>query len=121
MPLLDVIGFHLVSSFMVTPGAELGATVLDRLTGIRPDDHQLLARTQRMLGGDVLDSRVVMVLGWLQHVAHNIEKSPQFAANPMWVRRNLVPVVQGAPELLARQMGIPAARPRADRNGHRPS
>jgi hypothetical protein len=32
-----------------------------------------------------------------------------------------VPVVQGAPELLARPMGIPAARPRADRNGHRPS
>jgi aminoglycoside phosphotransferase (APT) family kinase protein len=120
MPLLDVIGFHLVSTSMVTPGAELGATVLDRLTGIRPDDHQLLARTQRMLGGDVLDSRVVMVLGWLQHVAHNIEKSPQFAANPMWVRRNLVPVVQGAPELLSRPMGIPAPR-RADRNGRRSS
>jgi O-antigen/teichoic acid export membrane protein/aminoglycoside phosphotransferase (APT) family kinase protein len=108
MPLLDVIGFHLVSTFMVTNGAELGAIVLERLTGVRPDDHQLLARTQRMLGGDVLDSRIVMVLGWLQHVAHNIEKSPQFAANPMWVRRNLIPVVQGAPELLSRPMGIPA-------------
>jgi aminoglycoside phosphotransferase (APT) family kinase protein len=103
MPLLDVIGFHLVSTFMVTNGAELGATVLERLSDIRPDDHLLLARTQRMLGGDVLDSRAVMVLGWLQHVAHNIEKSPQFAANPMWVRRNLVPVVQGAPDLLTRQ------------------
>jgi O-antigen/teichoic acid export membrane protein len=108
MSLLDVIGFHLVATFMVTRGAELGAVVVERLTDLRPDDHQLLARTQRMLGGDVLDSRVLMVLGWLQHVAHNIEKSPQFAANPLWVRRNLVPVVQGAPELLTRRSGIPA-------------
>jgi O-antigen/teichoic acid export membrane protein len=106
MPLMDVSGFHLVSTFMVTSGAELGATVLDRLTDVRPDDHQLFARTQRMLGGDVLDSRVVMVLGWLMHVAHNIEKSPQFAANPLWVRRNLVPVVQAAPGLIG-QPGRP--------------
>ncbi len=102
MPLLDVIGFHLVATFMVSKGEELGAIVMDRLSDIRPADAQLLARTQRMLGGDVLDSRVVMVMGWLQHVAHNIEKSPQFSANPLWVRRNLVPVVQGAPELLTR-------------------
>ncbi|WP_214401925.1 phosphotransferase [Pseudonocardia lacus] len=102
MPLMDVSGFHLVATFMVTDGAELGATVLNRLTDIRPADHQLFARTQRMLGSDVLDSRVVMLLGWLMHVAHNIEKSSQFAANPLWVRRNLVTVVQGAPELLSR-------------------
>ncbi|MCO1659127.1 phosphotransferase [Pseudonocardia humida] len=113
MPLMDVSGFHLVSTFMVTSGAELGATVLNRLTDIRPDDHQLFARTQRMLGSDVLDSRVVMVLGWLMHVAHNIEKSPQFAANPLWVRRNLVTVVQGAPELLSRPVRpTPRHRPR---------
>jgi aminoglycoside phosphotransferase (APT) family kinase protein len=107
MPLMDVSSFHLVSTFMVTAGAELGATVLNRLTDIRPDDHQLFARTQRMLGSDVLDSRVVMVLGWLMHVAHNIEKSPQFAANPLWVRRNLVPVVQEAPALIGDPRRVP--------------
>lgn len=117
MPLLDVIGFHLVSTFMVTEGAELGKIVLNRLADVRPADHLLLARTQRMLRSDVLDSRLVMVLGWLQHVAHNIEKSPQFAANPLWVRRNLVPVVQGALELLARSM--PETPPHQLRTPHR--
>jgi hypothetical protein len=113
MPLMDVSGFHLVSTFMVTNGAELGATVLNRLTDVRPADHQLFARTQRMLGSDVLDSRVVMVLGWLMHVAHNIEKSPQFAANPLWVRRNLVPVVQEAPALIGSP--APSALPARER------
>jgi hypothetical protein len=34
------------------------------------------------------------------HVSQSLTKSPQYGANPVWVRRNLRSVVERAPELL---------------------
>ena len=70
--------------------------VLDRLADVRQPDGDLLNRAQRYLGGDVIGVGPLALLAWLQHVAHNIAKSPSYAANPLWVRRNLVAVVRGA-------------------------
>ncbi len=92
---LDVVSF-LLTAEAAFGGAELGAVVLDRLADARRPEGDLLARAQRQLGGDVLDVGLLAVLGWLQHVSHNIAKSPSYAANPVWVRRNLVPVVRDA-------------------------
>lgn len=100
MQVLDVV-CHLLTSENMTRGTELGALVVERLADARPAEHELLARVQRMLGGDVLDVGLLTVLGWLQHVGNNIEKSPAFAANPIWTRRNLVVVVRAAEALLA--------------------
>jgi len=47
-------------------------------------------RRQRAPGPDPLP------VGWLLHVSNNLQKSPSFAANPVWVRRNLVAVVRDA-------------------------
>lgn len=95
LAVLDVVTF-LLTSETVARGAELGAVVLDRLADDHHPDGDLLARAQRNLGGDVLPARTLIVLGWLLHVSNNLQKSPSFAANPVWVRRNLVAVVREA-------------------------
>ncbi|MFC4947696.1 phosphotransferase [Pseudonocardia sp. GCM10023141] len=101
LPVLDVVCF-LLRSENLTRGTELGTLVLDRLADARPTEHELLARAQRMLGGEVLDVGLLTLLGWLAHVAHNLRKSPTFAANPVWVRRNLVSVIREVPVMLER-------------------
>lgn len=100
LPVLDVVCFDLVARNLVY-GTELGTQVVDRLADARPYNYEFLRRAQRMLGGDVVDVAVLTLLAWLQHVGHNMQKSPGFAANPVWVRRNLVAVVRDAPALLA--------------------
>lgn len=95
LAVLDVVSFLLTSEREVL-GRELGSVVLEHLADVRSADNELLARAQRMLGGTLLDVRVLTLLGWLAHVAQNMAKSPSFAANPVWVRRNLVLVVSGA-------------------------
>jgi hypothetical protein len=92
---LDVVSF-LLTSETVARGAELGTVVLDRLADDHHPDGDLLARAQRNLGGDVLPARTLIVLGWLLHVSNCLQKSPSFAANPVWVRRNVVAVVRDA-------------------------
>jgi hypothetical protein len=95
LAVLDVVSFLLTSDVAIG-GAELGGVVLDRLADARQPDGDLLVRVQRNLGGDVLGPDLLTLLGWLQHVSHNLAKSPSYAANPVWVRRNLVPVVRAA-------------------------
>ncbi|MDT7614690.1 MAG: hypothetical protein QOF00_2137 [Pseudonocardiales bacterium] len=109
LAVLDVVSF-LVTSERALTGSEIGTVVVDRLYDVRSTDHELLARAQRSLGGAVLDIRTLTSLGWLHHVAQNLQKSPSFAANPVWVRRNLVAVVRGALPLL--DTDAPAPRPR---------
>ncbi|OJY45253.1 phosphotransferase [Pseudonocardia sp. 73-21] len=103
LAVLDVVSFLLTSERELL-GSELGAVVLEHLADIRSADNELLARAQRMLGGSVLDVRLLTLLGWLAHVAQNMAKSPSFAANPVWVRRNLVAVVAGALPVLDEQV-----------------
>nr|WP_275404093.1 aminoglycoside phosphotransferase family protein [Pseudonocardia acidicola] len=95
LPVLDVVCL-LLTAENLTDGTELGTLVLRRLADALPVEHHLLARAQRMLGGEVLDVGLLTLLGWLQHVNHNIVKSPTFAANPVWMRRNVIAVVRGA-------------------------
>ncbi len=105
LAVLDVVSFLLTSERELL-GSELGAIVLEHLADIRSADNELLARAQRMLGGSVLDVRLLTLLGWLAHVAQNMAKSPSFAANPVWVRRNLVAVVAGALPALDEPMAV---------------
>jgi hypothetical protein len=99
LPVLDVMGF-LVLSAVVADGEELGDVVNRWMSETPPPAHDVLARSQRMLGGELVDVRVLCLLAWLQHVSQSLVKSPQYGANPVWVRRNIRAVVQRAPELL---------------------
>jgi O-antigen/teichoic acid export membrane protein len=100
LPALDVMGF-LVLSGVLTEGEELGELVLRWISQTPPPCHDIVARSQRMLGGDLVDSKVLCLLAWLQHVAQSLVKSPQYGANPVWMRRNVRAVVESAPALLA--------------------
>ena len=65
-----------------------------------PQLHELLRRSQRMLGSDPVDTRVLLLLGWLQHVSTTCLKSGRCAANPVWNRRNVRLVLRAAVPLL---------------------
>ncbi|MFC5994761.1 phosphotransferase [Pseudonocardia hispaniensis] len=94
-PVLDVMIF-LQLSHVIADGEELGPMVLRWLQEPLPPGAHLLARAQRTLGGEPLDPATMALLGWLQHVSTTIAKSREYAANPVWNRRNLRAVLRGA-------------------------
>jgi hypothetical protein len=78
-------------------------------------EADVLVGCQSALGGSVLAPEVMVLLGWLEHVASCVTRSQRMAANPVWNRRNVRVVVQGAVELLgageiARPQPQPATR-----------
>jgi hypothetical protein len=60
-----------------------------------------------MLGGDPVDTRVLLLLGWLQHVSTTCRTSGRCAANPVWNRRNLRLVLRAAVPLLRSAVSQP--------------
>lgn len=107
LPVLDVVAFQLTAQMMAEE-QEIGAIVLERLRESRPHDYELFARVQRNLDSEVLDYRLVLVLAWLQHVAQNVQKSSSYAANPIWMRRNVVAVLRDAARWLDTRDGTVA-------------
>jgi aminoglycoside phosphotransferase len=93
LPVLDLA--HWV---LTLPGDEavdqLGARVASRL------DHEPCwsqSETKFLLqapGGGELPGRVVLLLTWLRHVDGNLVKSERYANNPIWLRRNVFPVLR---------------------------
>jgi hypothetical protein len=75
----------------------------------------VLVGCQSALGGSILAPEVLVLLGWLGHVESCVTRSQQMAANPVWNRRNVRVVVQGAPGLLGSQAPRPEAATRAAR------
>lgn len=120
LPALDVVTFLMLSA-VLADGEELGDLVVGWLTASPPPAHDLLARSQRLLGGALLEPGLLCLLAWLLHVSQALTKSPQYGANPVWVRRNLRSVVERAPGLL--RAGVPVvpapARPAAAAAGPR--
>ena len=83
----------LVSERMLD-GVELGHVLLRWL-----DDPgrvaDVVAGMQRDRGGDQLGIRTMLLLSWLRHVAANLADSTRYAANPVWMHRNVRAVLQG--------------------------
>ncbi|MGH3627855.1 MAG: aminoglycoside phosphotransferase family protein, partial [Sciscionella sp.] len=75
-------------------GQELGQVVLRWLTAGTAATRASMGSIQRGLGGDQLDGRAVLLLGWLHMVAGNLAKSPRYAANPVWMRTNVRAVLR---------------------------
>jgi hypothetical protein len=75
-------------------GPELGQQVLHGLTA--PDDlTRVIADVQRRRGGEELDIRTAVLLVWLRHVGANLADHPDYAANPIWMHRNVRAVLKG--------------------------
>jgi hypothetical protein len=78
----------------VLTGTELGAVVLRWIAepGAVAD---VVAEMQRDHGGEVLEVRTMLLLGWLRHVGANLTDSTRYAANPVWTHRNVRAVLRG--------------------------
>jgi Ser/Thr protein kinase RdoA (MazF antagonist) len=89
----DIVAVDLAFWLLTVPspgrGQEFGGRVAARL-GRRdcwtPDERKLL--------GDVPTGRGVLLLAWLRHVAGNLAKSDRYAASPLWLWRNVRPVLR---------------------------
>jgi aminoglycoside phosphotransferase (APT) family kinase protein len=110
LPALDVAVF-LQMAQATMDGAELGPLVLRWATRTPPHEAGVLARCQAELGASIVAPEVLVLLGWLQHVSQCVARSDRMAANPVWNRRNVRPVVRDAADLLA-SGPVPPARSR---------
>jgi O-antigen/teichoic acid export membrane protein len=52
-----------------------------------------------LAGGDPLGGEALLLLTWLRHVTDNLAKSDRYAASPLWLRRNVLPVLRRVGEL----------------------
>lgn len=92
--MLDPVAFRLIAAVQ-SGGEELGAVVVRWSADGGPYAGEL-ADLQRRLGADPLHPRALVLFGWLHVVALSIEKSARFAANPVWMRRNVRLVLRDA-------------------------
>jgi hypothetical protein len=56
--------------------------------------QQCWTPAENHLLGDVPAGRPVLLLAWLRHVAGNLAKSGRYASSPLWLRRNVRPVLR---------------------------
>jgi Phosphotransferase enzyme family len=78
----------------ILAGGELGPVLLERLADPGPV-AAAVTRAQRRVGGPELPIRVMLLLSWLRHVGGNLADSTRYAANPVWMRRNVRTVLAG--------------------------
>jgi hypothetical protein len=78
----------------VLAGRELGPVVLERLADPGPV-AEVVAPMQQRVGGPELPTRTMLLLTWLRHVGGNLADSTRYAANPVWMHRNVRAVLQG--------------------------
>jgi hypothetical protein len=75
-------------------GRELGYRVRDRLRGglWSVGERRRLRAAQH--GGDPVGGDALLLTGWLRHVAGNLNKSPAYSSSPVWMMRNVAPVLR---------------------------
>ncbi len=72
------------------------ATRLDRGPCWKSAEIDLLTT---LAGGDPIDGEALLLLTWLRHVTDNLAKSDRYTASPVWLRRNVLPVLRRVDEL----------------------
>jgi hypothetical protein len=84
----------LLQSGPILGGEELGRLVLRLLADPGPVGAAVAA-AQRARGVEPLPARTMLLLGWLRHVGANLTDSTRYAANPVWMHRNVRLVLHG--------------------------
>ena len=80
---------------LILAGQEMGPVLLRWLADPAPVAEPV-ASLQRRVGGPELPIRTVLLLSWLRHVGGNLADSTRYAANPVWMHRNVRAVLAGA-------------------------
>jgi hypothetical protein len=94
MVVLDTVGFLLAVEMSARRSA-LGAVVARQVRVDRANQlPSLVGRVQVASPDDGLDLRTLVLLAWLRHAAHFIATEPPGFLNPIWVSRNLRPVLR---------------------------
>ncbi|MCB0209645.1 MAG: phosphotransferase [Anaerolineae bacterium] len=95
LPQIDC-GTLFLSIRMWTQGREIGEIVRDFLqeaTDWTPDEQSLLATAQDRLPGQSLNTRQLVLLCWLRHIAANLAKSTHYASHRLWIAKNISSVI----------------------------
>jgi Ser/Thr protein kinase RdoA (MazF antagonist) len=89
----DIIAVDLAFWLLTVPspgrGQEFGGRVTARLAR-----RDCWTPAERRLLGDLPTGRGVLLLAWLRHVAGNLAKSDRYATSPLWLWRNVRPVLR---------------------------
>lgn len=83
----------------ILAGTELGPVLLAWLADPSPV-AEVVAMQRTGPGdeaGEVLDARTMLLLTWLRHVGGNLAHSSRYAANPVWMHRNVRTVLAALP------------------------
>ncbi|MGH2888832.1 MAG: phosphotransferase family protein, partial [Solirubrobacteraceae bacterium] len=121
LPQLDLLQL-LISTRTAIEGRELGSVVVELRRDGAWHPHEQQAVRKLDLGAGSPSTRTLVLLAWLAHVSANLRKSTRYAHNPLWLRRNVDPVLHSLlPEpasatawpagLIARGRARVAARP----------
>ena len=82
----------------ILAGTELGPVLLEWLADPSPV-ARVVSEMQRAGAGDEVgeevDVRTMLLLTWLRHVGGNLAHSTRYAANPVWMHRNVRTVLAG--------------------------
>jgi hypothetical protein len=78
----------------ILAGTELGPVLLEWLADPSPVADAVDAM-QCAGGGEKVDVRTLLLLSWLRHVGGNLAHSTRYAANPVWMHRNVRTVLAG--------------------------
>ena len=78
----------------ILAGTELGPVLLEWLADPSPVAGVLCAMQRDGAGAEV-DVRTMLLLSWLRHVGGNLAHSTRYAANPIWMHRNVRTVLAG--------------------------
>jgi hypothetical protein len=62
--------------------------------GWSADEERLLEALRRELGDDAISARHLALLAWLRHAANNLSKRAAYAGHRLWLRNNVVAVLE---------------------------
>jgi len=82
----------------ILAGTELGPVLLEWLADPAPVADVVSAMQRAGAGdevGEEVDARSMLLLTWLRHVGGNLAHSTRYAANPVWMHRNVRTVLAG--------------------------
>ena len=88
----------------ILAGRELGPVLLERLADPRPVAGVVARDAAGGCGGAELDVRTMLLLSWLRHVGGNLSHSTRYAANPIWMHRNVRTVLRSGRSLVFRRV-----------------